>query len=428
MPRAPRRRRIIKRVAASSVADIVQRPSTPDIQPLESSHFTKEIAKVQLPRRRTRHSAAQTVVADVEEAQQVEAQQIDEVSQADTQGKEAGKVADPASANSTSAPPLSSTPRAESDPRSELLGNISSIRSSRRLSSANKVRTSLVEVEKKTANDIFSTTTTGHNIEEEDLDNDNRSTPSSESSDIFGFSKIRGIRIVREQSMSPSEPSSPATSNNTSRGQALDDTLLSSPLSELRGPTPSPSRVYMTDDDDKQISSPLAVTDINSPLKQRRASRKPKGMQVTTAQLSALLPRRPAGRERTRTRSFGAASDDADRDEFESDDDEITNRGAKQAKNKRSSKGPRREIGKENLKAATKLKKRTESKQASHLAIDINHADDSDIDDNDDGEQEDGSDALRERENEQLRAKFKEVDQWDLEVESVVVDSDSSFL
>ncbi|KAK9386273.1 hypothetical protein V1515DRAFT_605029 [Lipomyces mesembrius] len=303
---------------------------------------------------------------------------------------------------------------------------------------------------------------------EEDIDADNRSTTSSQSSmsDPFGFAKIRGIRIAKPVSSSPSPLSSAASNASESKprsrlvdsaqeahGECTVSSPLppSSPLSELRK-TPSPAKAFITSfenprDPDSPIVEELNDASKNSVAivkKSRKEKKKLRG--VTTAQLTELLPQRPTRRPRQRTQSLQfdeSTEDNSDKDEFV---DARPIRRRKDAKSKQTEK-KRVQSNKENLETVEVSKergKKSKSVQRKPLHGTINCATrhgnvtdrDEDLDDEvsnaeieDDFEQSPGfSETLRAVESERLRQKFKEVDEWDLEVETVPVGSDSSFL
>ncbi|KAK9249367.1 hypothetical protein V1506DRAFT_525715 [Lipomyces tetrasporus] len=312
---------------------------------------------------------------------------------------------------------------------------------------------------------------------EDDVDADNRSTASSQSSmsDPFGFHKIRGIRITKAVSSSPnpksSVPSAPvserkprsrpvdskAVNVEESTSHELDSAGLpsspsppSSPLSEL-GKTPSPAKVSMMEPESRENpDSPLVErrngVSENTTTRVKKSIRKRKKMrEITTAQLTELLPRRTMHRRRQRTRSLEfdeSADDDGDTD---ASADARTRKRRNGARSKPTGK-KRGRSNKENYQPIDISKKRGKEPKTKHtkpLQADKNGAirngnitepdegnDDieSHDDEEDDAEQSPDSEALREMESERLRQKFKEVDGWDLEVESVPVGSDSSFL
>ncbi|KAK9376043.1 uncharacterized protein V1513DRAFT_440499 [Lipomyces chichibuensis] len=308
---------------------------------------------------------------------------------------------------------------------------------------------------------------------EEDIDADNRSIASSQSSmsDPFGFDKIRGIRIVKPVSSSASPMSSAASNASKSkpRSRPLDSaqendsecthhklvdpgTLSSplppsSPLSEL-GKTPSPAKAFITSfESPRDPDSPILVGRNSASEKSTAVGKKRKKnlRGVTTAQLTELLPKRLTRRRRQMTQSLHfdeSTEDDSD------EDASVDGRPIMRRKDTRSKQTQKKRVrrNKENLETVEVSKKRGQKSkpvQRKPLHGTINCAtrhgnvtdrdedrDDaaSNVDIDDDFEQSPDSEALREMESERLRKKFKEVDEWDLEVETVPVGSDSSFL
>ncbi|KAK9431108.1 hypothetical protein V1505DRAFT_369383 [Lipomyces doorenjongii] len=306
---------------------------------------------------------------------------------------------------------------------------------------------------------------------EEDIDADNRSTTSSQSSmsDPFGFAKIRGIRIAKPVSSLPSTLSSavsnaseskpcsgPVDSAQETDGECTHRKLVdpgtlssplppSSPLSEL-GRTPSPAKAFITSfenprDPDSPIVEGLNNASENSAAvvkKSRKEKKKLRG--VTTAQLTELLPQRPTRRRRQRMQSlqFDESTEDTS-------DKDASIRRRKDTRSKQTEK-KRVHSNKENLETVEVSKKRGKKSKSvqrlNPLHGTINCATrhgnvtdrDEDIDDAvSNAEIEDDlehgfSETLRAMESERLRQKFKEVDEWDLEVETVPIGSDSSFL
>ncbi|KAK9313792.1 hypothetical protein V1522DRAFT_401788 [Lipomyces starkeyi] len=311
---------------------------------------------------------------------------------------------------------------------------------------------------------------------EEDIDADNRSTASSQSSmsDPFGFAKIRGIRIAKPVSSSSSPLSSAASTASQSKPRSrpvdsaqendgecthlklVDEGILSSPLppssplSEL-GKTPSPAKAFINSFENPRDADSPIVGGLNDASgkstavvkKSRKEKKKLRG--VTSAQLTELLPQRPTRRRRQRMQSlqFDESTEDNSDEDASVDARPITRRKytwSKQTEKKRV------RSNKENLETVEISKKRgkySKSLQREPLHGTINcatrHGNVTDRDDNlddaasnadieGDFEQSPDSETLREMESERLRQKFKEVDEWDLEVETVPVGSDSSFL
>ncbi|KAK9325934.1 hypothetical protein V1517DRAFT_313051 [Lipomyces orientalis] len=312
---------------------------------------------------------------------------------------------------------------------------------------------------------------------EDDIEPDNRPTGSSQlsMSDPFGFYKIRGIRVTKAVSSSPhpmsSVPSSPVSGSNL-RSRPVDSQAVaaeestsrefdsaglrsslsppSSPLSEL-GKTPSPAKASIAKlesqtSPDSPIGERQNGVSENATTRVKKSARETKKMgEITTAQLTELLPRPTRHRRRQRTRSLefdGSADDDGDTDA--SDDARIKKR--RNGARPRPTAKRRGRSNKENHQPIDISKKRGKDPKTTHtkpVLADKNGAirngnitepdegnDDieSQGDEEDDAEQSPDSEALREMESERLRQKFKEVDGWDLEVESVPVGSDSSFL
>ncbi|KAK9332760.1 hypothetical protein V1520DRAFT_334237 [Lipomyces starkeyi] len=310
---------------------------------------------------------------------------------------------------------------------------------------------------------------------EEDIDADNRSTASSQSSmsDPFGFAKIRGIRIAKPVSSSPSPLSSAASNASESKQHSrpvdsaqesdgecthlklVDVGILSSPLppssplSEL-GKTPSPAKAFITSfENPRNPDSPIVgrlndASGKSTAVVKKSSKEKKKLRGVTTAQLTELLPQRPTRRRRQKMPSLKFDESTEDNSDEDASVDARPSRRRKDTWSKQTEK-KRVRSNKENLEIVEFSKKRgkkSKSLQREPLHGTINCATrhgitdrDDDLDDaasnadiEDDIEQSPDSETLREMESKRLRQKFKEVDEWDLEVETVPVGSDSSFL
>ncbi|KAK9238211.1 hypothetical protein V1525DRAFT_401855 [Lipomyces kononenkoae] len=462
MPRPPRRRKINlptrssravkdtilygapnEKVIQPSVETSSQQSATVATNPIPSSGLPSS------PPRRVNRKKPELVIPDSEEDDAVS----DILQEEEEDGGEALNVGE-----------MSFLPRSTSTPKSGIANIARRIQAQRRTTRDNSQTLPSQEIRR---NVVLSEDAKEAGLD--DLEADNRSPASSQSttSDPFGFAKIRGIRVTKALSSSPTQLSSVSNeSESTPRSRAenpdreynrqpqVEQGLLSSPsppsspLSEL-GKTPSPAKAFLTGLENPRDPSAriVAARDGNASqsttaVKQSKKERK-KLHQVTTAQLTELLPQRPTRRRRQRTRSLDFDdAEDSDTDTL-ADSKPITAR--KSARSKQAGK-KRPRSNKENIGPIDVPKERgTKPKSVQSKPLDgtINGApcpgsvadpnenvDDaiSNADNEDVLEQSTDSEAMREMESERLRQKFKEVDEWHLEVENVPPQSDSSFL
>ncbi|KAK9479935.1 hypothetical protein V1514DRAFT_326914 [Lipomyces japonicus] len=263
--------------------------------------------------------------------------------------------------------------------------------------------------------------------------------------DPFGFRKIRGIRIPHVVSSSPLHSDGDGQADNddndkTARNEDCTVTTLqeleseppSSPLSVLsRSPSPVPGLLFTA-----------------QPSLQKKRHR---ATVVTTAQLTELLPRRK--RNHTNDATDDDNDNDNDNDDSDSDEDELTKTRKRQGQPRRRRRRQQRVMeGKENESPGKKLVTRSTrnerkplgEKNANNKVSYVNQKNKND--DNDNGEDEDedetksdgdesviddsdepASQVERKLEAEKMRSKFKEVDNWKLEVEAIPALSSDSF-
>ncbi|KAK9369589.1 hypothetical protein V1509DRAFT_619927 [Lipomyces kononenkoae] len=459
MPRAPRRRKINLPTRSSRAAKhtISYVPSDKVIPPSvetssqQSSVVTHPIPSSGLPSsppRRGNRKRSELVIPDSEDDDAVP----------ETLQEEEDDVADNG-AEELTVGETTFLPRSTSTPKAGVSNIARGITQARRRKTRGNSDTILSQEIRPDA--ILSDNTKGGGLNELEADNGSTISSQSSTSDPFGFAKIRGIRIAEPLSSSPTRLSSVSLNECESPQQSRPDgpadpqsspSPPSSPLSDL-GKTPSPAKTFLTSlENPRDIESPIAAGRVGDARKsatgvKKGRKEKKKLNQVTTAQLTELLPQRPARRRRQRTRSL--EFDDTEDSDTGTLVDSRPSSGRKRARSKQTDNKRRTRSNKENLGPIEVSKENgTKSKSVQRNPLDgavsytsrpgsptdVNEEDIEDAlsnePDNEDNldEQSTDSETIREMESERLRQKFKEVDEWNLEFESVPAQSDSSFL
>ncbi|KAK9446391.1 uncharacterized protein V1518DRAFT_424100 [Limtongia smithiae] len=435
MPRPPRRRRIAKTNVKSSAIKTIPAAEEAKRGDVSASRIAVPLltsSSVGLPsspplRRRSTRSSTRLSSRDV------------------TLSDMTGEVDD-----SAFLPPVTSTPKQEVG-HTDVPRPLDRIRSS----TAPRLRNSSLSKAVLTRRSHLPSSTpepvTAH--QSDDADEDNKSTSSSQGSDPFGFDNIRGIKVSRPLSSTPSPPSSPVSSRVVSGNSRV---IESSDVDEYEQDA-SPVKIAPNAPESLPMTSPLA-SDMSEPAssvameqiaevarRDKLSKRLSKGTakwphELTTAQLTELLPQRGLARHRrersrTRTRTRTRSNEDSDDLAISSSDEEkdeepaVTRRRKKtrtvtlNAKKSRS--GKANKADKEN-KVSTRGAKGTKAKEEGLQGALRGRLEDQGADGaSSDREEDDDSADGRARENDRLRQKFEDVDDWALVTETVAADSGS---